>query len=485
MDTAGGRCGRKNGMSEALWVMRATEVVGLLRAGEVSPQEVLPSLAARIAAVNPAVNALPTLCLDRAEGAAAEVEALPAVERGIFAGLPIPIKDAYDVAGVRTTQGSLAYADYVATRSDYTVEAIEAAGGIVYAKSNTPEFQAGANTFNDVFGRTLNPWDISRSPAGSSGGAAAAVATGMAWIAQGSDNACSIRYPASFCGIVGLRPTPGLIPEGPSVLPYQVLSVIGPLARTVEDVGLALDGMRGFDQRDPRSLPLAGEKYQDAGRQAERPPRAAFSMDLGIALVSREVQHVVRRAVDRLTASGLAVVDETPDMGEVDAAYRPLRAYQFAALHRDVLERHRALMKPEVVWNIEEGLKLSASELADAEVARARVRQSLLTFLDRFDFLITPTAPVPPYPVEWRYVEEIDGEKLATYVDWLVLGYAITVTGCPAISIPCGFTDGGLPVGLQIVGKPFGEEAVLRTAAWCEEVLGASMRAPIDPKKPA
>jgi amidase len=472
-------------VSRPLWAMPATGVVDLLRGGEVSPREALDSLAERIASVNPAVNALPTLCFDRAERAVAELEKKPVAERGILAGLPVPIKDAYAVAGVRTTQGSLAYADNIPARSDYLVEAIEAAGGVVYAKSNTPEFQAGANTFNEVFGPTLNPWDTGRSAAGSSGGAAAAVATGMAWIAQGSDNACSIRYPASFCGIVGLRPTPGLVPEGPSKLPYQVLSVIGPLARTVEEIGLALDGMRAFDPRDPRSLPLAAERYREAARQAERPSRLAFSMDLGVARVGQQVRAIVRSTVERLARAGLDVAAATPDLGDADAAYRPLRAFQFAALHRDSLERHRDVLKPEVVWNIENGMRLTAAELATAEAARARVRANLLAFLDQHEFLIAPTAPVPPYPVEWRYVEEIDGEKLATYLDWLILGYAITVTGCPAISIPCGFTGSGLPVGIQIVGKPHGEEALLRAAAWCEVVLGTALREPIDPKAPA
>lgn len=485
MDTPGGQSRRDIRMTEALWSKPATVVVGMLREGEVSPREVLASLAERIAAVDPAVNALPTLCLDRAERAVLALEALPPAERGLLAGLPISIKDAYNVEGVRTTLGSLAFANHVPTESDYMVEAIEAAGGIIYAKSNTPEFQAGANTFNDVFGKTLNPWDTTRSAAGSSGGAAVAVATGMAHIAQGADNACSLRYPASFCGVVGLRPTPGLVPQGPSVLPHQVFSVIGPLARTVADVGLGLDAMRAFDPRDPRSHPLTNERYHLAAGAPRQPACAAFSMDLGLARVGWEVQGVVRSAVERLAVDGVMVEEATPDLAETDAAYRPLRAFQFAALYRDALERHRAVLKPEVVWNIEQGLKLTAAELATAEGARARVRAKLLSFLDRHEFLITPTAPVPPYPVTWRHVGEIDGEKLATYIDWLVLGYAITTTGCPAISIPCGFTEAGLPVGLQIVGKPFGEAALLSFAAWCEFVLQASIRAPIDPKAPA
>lgn len=473
-------------MTDRLFEKPATAVVDLLRAGEVSPREVLADVEARVTEVNPAVNALVTLCFDRARRDAAALEARPLGERGVLAGLPVPIKDAYAVDGVRTTFGSLAFADHVPQHSDYLVEAIEAAGGLVFAKSNTPEFQAGANTFNEVFGRTLNPWDTSRSAAGSSGGAAVAVATGMAHIAQGSDNACSVRYPAAFCGVVGLRPSPGLIPKGPSPLPHQVLSVIGPIARSVADIGLGLDAMARFDPRDPRSRPLCGGRYRAAAETPSRPERAAFSMDLGgVARVSSEVRAVVEAALARLVAAGLDIVDEAPDMRRARDAFLPIRAFQFAALYRDALERHRDTLKPEVVWNIEEGLKLTASDLAAAEVARGAVRDAMVGFVGRHGVLITPATPVAPYPVEKRHVDEIDGEKLVTYIDWLVLGYAITVTGCPAISIPCGFTANGLPVGLQLVGAPYGEAELLRTAAWCEAVLGASLVAPIDPRSPA
>ncbi len=472
-------------MTDRLFEKPATVVADLLHAGEVSPGEVLADTQSRVASVNGAVNALVTFCFDRARDHALRLEAMPMAERGPLAGLPVPIKDAYAVEGVRTTFGSLAFADHVPAHSDYMVEAIEAAGGLVFARSNTPEFQAGANTFNEVFGRTLNPWDTSRSAAGSSGGAAVAVATGMAHIAQGSDNACSVRYPAAFCGVVGLRPSPGLIPKGPSPLPHQVLSVIGPIARTVADVGLGLDAMARFDPRDPRSRPLAVPSYRAAAEAPARPPRAAFSMDLGgLARVSAEVGAVVDNAVARLAAAGLDIVDEAPDMRRSRDAFLPIRAFQFAALYRNALAAHRDKLKPEVVWNIEEGLKLTAADLAAAELARAEARDAMVAFVGRHGVLITPTAPVAPYPVENRYVDEIDGERLATYLDWLVLGYAITVTGCPAISIPCGFTSTGLPVGLQLVGAPYGEADLLRTAAWCEHVLGARLSAPIDPRSP-
>ena len=388
--------------SEALWALSAEAVVHRLRRGEVSPDEVLDALAERIAAVDAAVNALPTLCFERARKHARALADAPARAGLPLAGLPVPIKDAYEVAGVRTTWGSPIHADHISTRSDYLVEAIEAAGGIVYAKSNTPEFQAGANTFNEVFGRTLNPWDTRLSAAGSSGGAAVAVATGMAYIAQGSDNACSLRYPASFCGVVGLRPSPGLVPQGPSALPYQVLSVIGPLARTVADTGLALDGMSRFDPRDPLSRPRPAVSFHDSARRAGATVARRLLDGSRRRAGQRAGAETVRAAIDRLARAGLDIAEAVPDLSACHAAFRPLRAFQFAALRHETLRDHRDRLKPEVVWNIEEGLKLTALELAAAEAARAALRRNLVEFLDRYDVLITPTAPVEPFPVEKR-----------------------------------------------------------------------------------
>lgn len=468
-------------MPEKMWNLSACEAVDHLQNGALKPVELLQALSERTAVINPLVNALPTLCLDRAidicNGRLQNGTAFP---EPLF-GLPVPIKDSYEVEGVRTTWGSLAFKDHIALRSDYLVQSIETAGGIVYAKSNTPEFEAGANTFNEVFGRTLNPWNTSRSAAGSSGGAAAAVATGAAFLAQGSDFACSLRYPASFCGIVGLRPTPGLVPQGPSRVPYQTLSVIGPLARNVADVGLGLDAMAGFDARDPLTRPVGISSYRAAAEQPLQPARFAYSPDLGVAVVSKEVRAIVGQAVERLALAGSRVETDTPDLSACHNAFRPLRAFQFSASRHELLSSARDQLKPEVVWNIEQGLKLTAADLAAAEHDRSRLRHEMQEFLDRHQFLITPTAPVAPHRVEDRYVAHIEGVELETYLDWLVLGYAITVTGCPAISVPCGFTNEGLPVGLQIVAPPHREHELLRTAAWCERLLGARMAGPIDP----
>ncbi len=465
-----------------IWSKSAHTVVDQLLLGKLSPSEVLDSLRNRVDEINPVLNALPTTCFARAYKFASRLEAKHANKRGCLAGLPIPIKDTYEVESVRSTWGSLAFADHVATRSNYLVQALEKNGGIVYAKSNTPEFEAGANTFNEVFGSTLNPWNTALSASGSSGGAAAAVASGMAFIAQGSDFACSLRYPAAFCGVVGLRPSPGIIPQGPSKLPHQVLSVIGPLARCVEDTALALDAMKGFDPRDPLSRPLADASYRKSAQAKVPAAKAAFSMDLGFATVSDEIQKVVQESVEKLALSGLSVTENAADFSAADGCFRTLRAYQFAATWRDTLASHRKDLKPEVVWNIEEGLKLTAREIAVAEASKAAIRRKMLLLLDENEFLITPTAPVAPFPVGERYVRKIGTRKLDTYLDWLALGYGITVTGCPVISIPCGFTGSGLPVAVQIVGKPYEEHRLLSFAASCESRLGARLDRPINPR---
>jgi amidase len=464
------------------WAESAAGIVDRLQRGEVSPLELLESLERRIAAVDPAVNALPTRCFERAAERARRLMRLPREARGVLAGLPFPIKDAMEVEGVRTTWGSPIYADHVSSHSDWCVERLESEGALIYAKSNTPEFEAGANTFNEVFGITRNPWNTARSAAGSSGGAAVAVATGMAWMAQGSDLACSLRYPASFCGVVGLRPSPGLVPSGPSDLPFNSLPVVGPIARTVEDVGLALDAMAGLEPRDPLSFPSVAGAYRAAAKSPGRPGHVAASLDLGLTPVSAPVRAVFRAALDRLAVAGLSVEEAAPDLGGAHEAFRVLRALLFASGSADLLARHRDRLKPELVWNIEDGLRLDVAAIGAAERTRGELARRTALFLERHHFLLTPTAIVPPYPVELRWVAECDGHRFDNYVEWMSLGYAVTLTACPALSLPCGLTADGLPIGLQIVGPPRGEAALLAFARWAEGVLGAALARPIDPR---
>jgi amidase len=461
--------------------MSARDVLAHLDAGDITHAEVLDALQARVAAVDGKVNALPTLCFDRAHGHAARIAALPVAERGILGGLPVPIKDLEAVAGVRSTSGSPIYADHVPQVSAWVVERIEAQGGVVYAKSNTPEFGAGASTFNEVFGRTHNPWNLGRSVAGSSGGAGAALASGQAWVAQGSDMGGSLRNPASFCGVVGLRPAPGRVPKGPGSEPFSTLSVNGPMARNVGDVGLLLDAMAGPDPRDPRAQP--GNSGFRARAEAPRVPRrVAFSPDFGITPVDPEVAAICAAAARRFEAMGATVEEAHPDFTGAHEAFQTLRAISFATGHLHEYADQRDKLKPDVIWNIEKGLKLTGEEVARAERLRARLVANMAAFFETYDLLLAPATIVPPFPVGDRTVTECDGQQFETYIDWLAIVFAVTLTSAPALSLPCGFTAGGLPVGLQMVGPLRSEGPLLSHAAALEGALGLDL-GPIDPRQ--
>jgi amidase len=468
---------------DSLIARTALEVIGLLRGGEVSGHELLDVLERRISEVEPAVGAFTTLCFERARQQADRLVSLPVEDRGLLCGLPVPIKDLTDVAGVRTSHGSPIYADHVPQRSDLLVERLELEGAVIYAKSNTPEFGAGAQTFNEVFPPTRNPWDTRLSVAGSSGGAAAALASGTAWLAQGSDMGGSLRNPASFCGVVGLRPSPGRVATGPSGTPFQVLSVKGPMARDVRDCALLLDAMTGWHPADPLSLRKPEAPFRDALGSAPPPRRVAFSRDLGLTPVDPEVADLCQSAARVLEGAGIAVEEAHPELGDAHEVFQTLRALDFAAGLGSLLAEHRARLKPEIVWNIEKGLALSAEDIAAAECRRGELYHRAVAFFETYDLLLTPATIVPPFPVEERYPTACQGHAFETYIDWLAIAYAITLTSCPAISIPCGFTRAGhLPVGLQIVGPPRGEAPLLAGAFLMEQLLGLGPITPIEPK---
>ena len=464
-----------------LTAMTATAIVDGLKNGTITPLDCLDALEKRVAEVDATVNALPTRCFDRARTAAQKLMERPLAERGRLAGLPIPIKDLTDVAGVRSTQGSPIYKDRIAPASDLLVTHLEANGGVIYAMSNTPEFGAGANTFNEVFGRTLNPWNIARSAAGSSGGAAVALATGMAWVAHGSDLGGSLRNPASFCGVVGMRPSPGRVAATPGAKIDSTLGVEGPMARNVEDLALLFDAMVGEEPGDPLSLPSDGTSYLKAARSGWKPKRVAISRDLGLPPVDRQVAEIVMRAARKLEAEGVIVEEAHPDLREARDCAQTLRALSFAN-KRPLLEAHRKLLKPEVIWNIEKGLSLTGTDIARAEAQRGVLFNRMRAFFETYDLLLCPTTIVAPFPVEQRYVAECDGVKFETYIDWLTIVSAITLTCSPAISIPCGFTRENLPVGLQIVAPGRGEAKLLAGARFIEHVLGLGAITPIDPR---
>ncbi|WP_342723200.1 amidase family protein [Bradyrhizobium sp. B097] len=462
----------------------ACAVVEKLKAGDVTPLDLLDVLEKRIAEVDGKVNALPTLCFDRARTHAKTLMQKPVSERGLLAGLPVPIKDLTAVSGVLTTLGSPIFKDNIPAKSDILVERLEQNGGVIYAKSNTPEFGAGANTFNEVFGPTRNPWDTSRSAAGSSGGAAAALASGTAWLAHGSDMGGSLRNPASFCGVVGLRPSIGRVAQTPKFGVDRTLGQQGPMARNVEDLALLLDAMSGEHAADPLSLPVLPTSFLSAARSGSKPKRIAYSPDLGITPVDPEVKAVTRKAAERFAEAGAIVEEAHPDFREAHECFHVLRAFDFAISKAELLRTKRDLLKPEVIWNIEEGLKLTVEKLERAEAQRVAMTARALEFFERYDLLLAPATIVPPFPVENRYVAECDGKKFDNYVEWLGIVYAITLACCPALSLPCGFTASGLPVGLQMVAKPRAEAQLLAGAKVLEDILGVRGTTPIDPRPP-
>ena len=468
---------------EDLVKFTARKVVDLLKRGEVSPLELIDVAAARISETDGAINALPTLCLERArEHAKKMMDSQEKTHPDCYLyGLPIAVKDLNNVAGVRTTFGSPIYADNIPDCSDYMVETLEQNGAIVIGKSNTPEFGAGANTFNEVFGATLNPWNTRMTAGGSSGGSAAALAAGLVWLATGSDLGGSLRIPASYCSVIGLRPGPGRVACGPDLLPFNTLSVEGPMGRTVGDVALMLDAQVGMHPDDPRSLPKPSNPFVTSVDHPVKPRCVAYSPDLGLAPVDPEVKELCARAANSLSEVGVTVEEECPDLHDAEEIFQVLRAHGFVAELGHLLDKHRDQMKPEVIWNIEKGFSLNCDEVRKAELARGLLYHRIAEFYQKYDLLLCPAVVAPPFDVSIRYLEEVDGVKFDSYVGWLVLTYAITLTACPAISVPCGFTQTGLPVGLQMVGPPRGEATLLSAAALIEEKLNLADRVPINP----
>jgi amidase len=468
----------------ALWRLTATEAVALLRRGEVSPLELVDAAQARVAATDAAINALVTPCWERAREHARRLMAARGAERPppFLHGLPIAVKDNVDVEGVRCTSGSRIHADRIAPCSDIVVQRLEANGAIVVGKTNLPEFAAGGNTFNDVFGATRNPWHVRASASGSSGGSAAALAAGQVWLATGNDFGGSIRTPASFCSVTGLRPSPGMVPRVQRQ-PFSPLSVEGPMARTVADVALMFDAEAGFYALDPLSQVGPHPRYAERAARPAKPRRVALSLDLGVArAVDPEVRRVVRAAAEALARDGVAVEEAHPDLDGAERAFHVLRGVAFVSRHAQLMRTHRERFKPEIVANTDMGLRLAPADIAAAEAAQGEIVRRTAAFMQDYDCLIAPAAICPPFDVELRYPQRVDGAALDGYMGWLVLTCAVTVTAHPVLALPCGFTRGGLPVGVQLIGKPRGEAALFSTAAYAEALFDVARLTPIDPR---
>lgn len=460
----------------------ACDILDLLSKGDISPLDLLDTLEQRITDVDRKVNALPTLCFPRAIKHAKALLKQPRDKRGLLQGIPLPIKDLEDVAGVRTTYGSTIYQDHVPTESGSLVKQLENSGAIVCAKSNTPEFGSGGHTFNEVFPTTLNPRNLAMSAGGSSGGAAAALASGTAWLAPGSDMAGSLRTPASFCGIVGMRPSPGRVVSGPgSAMPFDVLATDGPMARNVEDTALLLDAMCGRNANNPIAQSTPMQSFRTAAQHAQKPLRVAFSADLSITPIDPEVSSVFNNAMHVIERDGIELVDHCPDFSFAHNAFGVLRAHNYAVGMETTLQDHRDKLKPDNIWNIEKGLALTRSQIAEAERQRAQLFNQISQFMQEVDVFICPTAIVPSFPSGERCVSSCAGVDFEHYYDWLAIVYAVTVTSLPAISIPCGYANNGVPVGLQLIGKVQGDAKLLSVASYLE-TLFAFDALPIDPK---
>lgn len=474
-------------MNDDLYRMTAVEAVTRLKKGEITPIDLVEASAQRIAEVEPSVNALPTLCLDRARDHAKRILAGTACEAkdeaGWLAGLPVSIKDLTDVAGVRTTYGSPIFANHVPTKSHPLVERIERKGGIVMGKSNTPEFGAGGSTFNEVFGRTRNPWNTSLTCGGSTGGGAVSIATGEVWLAHGSDHGGSLRRPGTYCSVVGLRPSPGRVTRGTSNNLYSPQSVQGPMARTVADLALFLDAMAGFCPQDAMTFDAPSMSFSAAVARPAAPKRVAFTADLGGKTeLDRDIREICTKAARRFEELGCIVEEASPDFGPVDEVFMALRSQQFVVDRELQLQQHRDKIKPDIIWNTELGLKQTASRLAWAERERAALFRRMGEFFQTYDLLVTPGAPTAAFDVNLRAPATIAGKKLENYMAGSTVNSAITVTGSPAIAVPCGFDQYGRPVGLQLVGKPRGEAALLQAASLYESLIGLFKLLPIDPK---
>jgi amidase len=451
-----------------------------MRRKELSAREVLEAHLGQIARVNPQVNAIVTLAADQARERALVAD--EAAARGEFLGplhgLPIAHKDLAETRGMRTTFGSPIFKDYVPDFSTLLVERAQRAGAITLGKTNTPEFGAGSQTFNPVFGATRNPWDLSKTCGGSSGGAAVALACGMLPIADGSDFGGSLRNPASFCSVVGFRPSPGRVPNVPSRNAWSALSVVGPMARNVQDVALFLSAIAGPDARAPLSIHEPGARFAQPLDRDCRGLRVAWCSDFAGLPFDPCVRDVVNSQRKTFEDLGCITEDADPDFSGADEAFKTLRALSFYQQHGALLEQHRAQMKRTVVDEIERGARLTGPEIARAETLRSQLFARIGEFMTRYDFLVLPVVQVPPFDIEQEYVTEIAGQRLESYVDWMRSCYFISVTGLPAISVPAGFTAAGLPVGLQIVGRHQDDWGVLQMAHAYEQAAGVQNRFP-------
>ena len=455
----------------------ATAMLAGIRARQFSVVEVLTAHLEQIERVNPQVNAIVTLAADRAMAQArAADEALARGEWwGALHGLPVAHKDLHDTAGIRTTYGSPLFKDHVPSEDALIVERIKHAGAITIGKTNTPEFGAGSQTFNPVFGVTRNPYDLTKTCGGSSGGAAVALACGMVPIAEGSDMGGSLRNPASFCNVVGLRPAAGRVPNWPALDGWSSISVDGPMARTVADTALLLSAIAGPDDRSPISLQEPGSIFARPLQRDFQGVRIAWATTLTDVPVDPRVKDIVNSQRKTFEALGCSVEEAEPDLRDANEIFRVIRAASFESKLGGC---DREFLKSTILEEIDRAARLTGPQLARAGIRRTELYHRVRTFMGKYEFFVLPVSQVPPFDLNQPYVTEIDGVRMGSYIDWMKSCYFISVTGNPAISVPCGFTPEGLPVGIQIVGRHRCEWSVLQLAYAFERSTGVGKRRP-------
>ncbi len=453
----------------------AIELRRLIGARQLSPVDLMQACIARIEALNPAVNAIAATDFERALAAAREAEA--AVMRGAalgpLHGLPLGVKDLQDTAGLLTTYGNAGLRGFVPAQDNALVARLRAAGAIVTAKTNVPDMGAGANTRNPVWGATGNPFDPALNAGGSSGGSAAALATDMLPIATGSDTGGSLRIPAALCGVVGLRPSPGLVANDARPLGWSVISVLGPMARDVSDTALLLSASVGFDARDPLSYDEAAGAYA-ALRPADLATlRVGYTEDFGTCLVEPEIRRTFNARVEALRPH-VACCEPVPlALDEADQAFDVLRAEAFVAAFADTYRTAPETLGPNVRANVEMAAAITLADRAWAHLAQTRIARRFAQAFEQFDVLLAPVTPTSPFPWTQLYAEQVDGQATRNYYHWLALTYVVTLATNPALSLPCGRDEHGMPFGLQMIGRLRGDAALLSAALAVEQVFAA------------
>lgn len=460
-----------------LWKKSAEEVLNLLKKKEIKLEELVSSNLQRIEEINPIVNAIVTLCRDEAEFLIKNKKA--EFKNTLLKGVPVLIKDNTDVKDVKTTYGSELYSEHIPKESDLVVETLKKRGAIIIGKTNIPEFAAGSHTYNKLFGSTKNPWNLSLSAGGSSGGSAVALATGMAWFATGTDLGGSLRNPSSWCGIVGLRPTPGLVPQGPFSFSLSNLSVNGPMARNVTDLSLFLDGMVTHNKRDPFSFKKSDVSYyKNISEASKKAFNIGFTEDFGVFPCDREIREMTKYTMKLIESLGHNVFDEYPNVDEAEEAFQILRAYLFYSNYKFLLNKKDGLVKEEILWNIKKGKSLSIDHLVKAENIRKDIYQKTQVFFEKFDFLVVPSSVVTPFDIKETWVKNVEGKKLNNYVSWLMIAAAVSLTGCPSIAIPTSFSKKGAPIGVQVIAPPHEEKKLLQFVKTIEEEINISSMIP-------